>query len=341
MPGMKNSHDIVTGNKMEDYVRPKVNWSRNDSIMRSLDNSTYVSQTSNLWDKKTPISIKPVKAEYCTGDATGMTKFTNNKESMQTHSKTRPNANSNRLKKILRQNKNSKFEYQLKNDEPKGYDSMIDEFNKNNFLDYDDSDQDFSFNIYETSEYSSKSISDKYNYQTNEWTNNWTNLREVDSEDSKYEISSSSDWSIGRRSTASDFHFPLKNDRPVYSTRYLGNDKIKLSEVVKHDPKAVKKSSKGRRDKGKGKKRIPFEWVKLRGSTDGITKRFKWFNEKDINFKWSILANHIIDAQADDDYATDDDILQRSVNKVTEDITMAISKHLRGYPLINQRSSNY
>lgn len=85
-----------------------------------------------------------------------------------------------------------------------------------------------------------------------------------------------------------------------------------------------------RRSRRLRKRAIPATWLTLKQPGRRAPKSFKCYNAKDINMNTDFLKEKIVDAEEDDDYATDDGILRRSVDKVEGDLREILEDHLQG-----------
>ncbi|CAI2368081.1 unnamed protein product [Moneuplotes crassus] len=98
------------------------------------------------------------------------------------------------------------------------------------------------------------------------------------------------------------------------------------------DPKASLKSR--RRSSRLKRRKVPCCWLKLKDNhKKNQGQAFRCFNQRDLRLTHDSLKS-IIDADQDDDYATDNDILRRSIDKVTEDLDDALSRTKKGEKLL-------
>lgn len=91
-------------------------------------------------------------------------------------------------------------------------------------------------------------------------------------------------------------------------------------------------------NKGRAHKKIPFKWVKFQHTTSEDVYRFRCFDQRDLGFKSKEFLAQIVDVENDDDYATDNEILHRSIQKVNNDLSSALKDHLDGYPTLSRET---
>ena len=80
---------------------------------------------------------------------------------------------------------------------------------------------------------------------------------------------------------------------------------------------------------------------KLRSTWGKKFKYFAKFNEKDLSFINEEIQSNIIDTNQDDDYETDEDIWQRSLTKVTEDLLDTLEATLSGNWLLRSATVQF
>jgi hypothetical protein len=139
-----------------------------------------------------------------------------------------------------------------------------------------------------------------------------------------------------RRRTSAESHIKAYHDRNVpnhSSAKYKSfqdyRDKKGSNREVYRSPYIKPTKAQTHRTK--------FSWVKLQSLRGTRTKRYRCFEEQDIGFTDKRFLKQIVDVQADDDYATDDDIMQRSIAKVNDDLNKALDKQLKGYPILRKK----
>jgi hypothetical protein len=124
----------------------------------------------------------------------------------------------------------------------------------------------------------------------------------------------------------------------------LAQKRISISEkdlfpLFYNAPKLPKPYPK--RSQWKPHKTAPFEWLKLKSTDEKCIQRFRTFKNKDIGWTDPEFTNKIVDSEQDDDYSTDDGILNRSIQKVQNDLVEAISSHLNGFRVLNRSTIEF
>lgn len=120
---------------------------------------------------------------------------------------------------------------------------------------------------------------------------------------------------------------PFKTSANTVLRKTAADDSIEESEYRR-----------GGLKKNRELKKIPFAWLTFKNSTSRDVHRFRCFNQRDLGFRRKEFLAQIVDVENDDDYATDDDILHRSIQKVNDDLTRALADHLDGQPTLPRRT---
>ena len=77
------------------------------------------------------------------------------------------------------------------------------------------------------------------------------------------------------------------------------------------------------------KRKVQVTWVRFMETNEESYKHFRCFNQSELGFNRE-FSKKIVDAEQDDDYETDSDILKRSIEKVSHDLHQAVRSSLNG-----------
>lgn len=77
------------------------------------------------------------------------------------------------------------------------------------------------------------------------------------------------------------------------------------------------------------KRTIKKTWVKFYDLESKERLYFPCYNERDVKLNIKELKDKIVQADNDDDYATDDEVLSKSIRKVRDDLDDALIRHFQ------------
>ncbi|CAI2368299.1 unnamed protein product [Moneuplotes crassus] len=102
-----------------------------------------------------------------------------------------------------------------------------------------------------------------------------------------------------------------------------------LSIFTKHGASDRTKSFIPAKKNHRGRKRVKMEWLQLKDPNRRNFKAYRLFDRNEIYQAQEFLSK-LVDADQDDDYDTDSEVLYRAREKVTHDLNEALALHMEG-----------